>query len=82
MSDTKTALLRSLLHTLEVGVTISVGLFVLYLFREDADIMQAIKDLLLAILGGVGALIPVFFAKFARESKKVNIPDYVNGESN
>lgn len=74
----KTSILRSLIHTLEVSLALGVGLFMVYLFREDADIMKAIKDLLVTILSGIGALIPVFLAKFARENKSVKVPDYVN----
>ena len=78
MSDAKEAIVKSLLHTLEVVVALGVGLFVVNLFREDADVIAALKDVLIAAIGAAGAIIPVFLAKFARESGSVPIADWIN----
>ena len=75
MNDTKETLIKSALHTAEVAVLGGVALFVVYMFRDDADVMGALKDVVLNVIPlSIGA----FAGKFARESKAVNVPDYIN----
>lgn len=75
MSKTKDALIKSAFHTLEVVLLGGAVLFVIYLFRDDADIMAALKD---AVLIAIPVGVPAFLAKLAREHDKVPIKDYVN----
>lgn len=74
-NSTKEAVAKSVVHTLEVAVAGSIGLFVLYMFKDDADIMAAIKDALLAI---IPVAIAAFVPKFARSHGGIPVGDYVN----
>lgn len=74
-SRTKSDLLKSALHTLEVFIVGGAALTAVYLFRDDADVMQAIKDAVLNIIPVAGA---AFLAKFNRMTDKTPGGDYVN----
>ena len=71
----KTDLLKSGIHTLEVFLAGGAALTVVYMFRDDADVMQAIKD---AILNAIPVAAAAFIAKFNRTTDKTSTGDYVN----
>ena len=74
-AQTKTELLKSGLHTLEIFVAGGAALTVVYMFRDDADIMNAVKD---AARNIIPVAVAAFIAKLNRESSKTPTGDYVN----
>lgn len=75
MSSTKEAIAKSLAHAIEVGIAGGIVLFAVYMFKEDAEIMGAIKDALKAI---IPVAVAAFVPKFARAHGGIPVGDYVN----
>ncbi len=71
----KESIIKSLLHTLEVAIAGGAALFIVYLFRDDADIMNALKD---ALLNVIPVAVGAGLAKFNRASPLTKMPDYIN----
>jgi len=65
---------RSLLHTIEVTVAGGLVGFIVYLFRDDQDVMRAVKD---AVLVTIPVSVGAFGAKLYRE---VSGKDYINAK--
>lgn len=71
----KSDLLKSALHTLEIAVFGGIALAVVYMFKDDANVMRALKDAFLNILP---VAVAAFLAKLNRSTDKTPGGDYVN----
>jgi hypothetical protein len=74
-SRTKSDLLKSGIHAGETFVVGGAVLTAVYLFRDDSQVISAVKDALMNIIPVAGA---AFLAKLNRMSDKTPGGDYVN----
>lgn len=68
-------LYKSLAHTAEIAVFGTLGLVALYMLKDNADVMDAVKN---AVVNIIPVLITSFMAKFNRTTDKTPGGDYVN----
>ena len=75
MDNIKAAFIKSLLHSVEVGISAAVILCVLFLFQDDVEVMNAIRG---AVLSALPIAIASFIPKFARTHPGIPLGDFVN----
>lgn len=66
MGDFKSAAFRSLMHVIYIVIGLSVGLFLFNFFKDDMDVVAAVKGVLLQLLMLSPGLVTAFFEKFVR----------------